>query len=416
MATSLQDDGERRLEARDDRRQDRETVGRSFLPGPIKDFVAHYVTHTDRPLIEELRFRVQVRRESEPRIQTLIGAFTLLVFLIWPTDFIFFEDPYVIRVFTGWRIFTFLALGAMYFLVYWMNLVREGTTWILVGYLSAYFAVTGYLFGEIRGLSFPWFYIAYMIPMFSITLSVDLLSRFVAGTLVTISFVAAYMYNVPGALAYPDLHQFVPLTGSAIFLFTMIGHSIYHLDRINFFQSRLVKEQREKVRQLARRDQLTGLYNRREFESRFEEEFERARRYDLNLAVLMLDLDHFKEVNDTYGHQAGDTVLQRVGQVMKSSSRQVDIAGRYGGEEFTMVLPETDEDGGANVAERVKDKVEQLDFETEDGEAFSVTTSIGVAGLRGNERNHEDLIRRADEALYRAKEAGRNRVVRASKN
>lgn len=380
----------------------------------VRSVVAKYVTHSDRSRIRELMFRVQARRQSEPRIQTLIGAFGLLVFLIWPTDFMLFRETDVVRIFTAWRIFTFLAMGALYFLVYWMNLVRERTIWFFVFYLCLYFGLTGYLFGEIRGLSFPWFYVAYMIPMFSITMGVDLLSRFVASLTVTASFVVCYMYNVPGALQYPDLHQFVPLTGSAIFLFTMIGHSIYHLDRINYFQSRVVKKQRERVRQLARRDQLTGLYNRREFEDRFQNEFERARRYGMDLSVMMLDLDHFKEVNDTYGHAAGDDVLSAVGRVMKDSTRQVDIAGRYGGEEFTMVLPETDLDSTRELARRLKESIAELEFQADDGTTFQVTASIGVSEYHSTDENHEDILKRADEALYRAKDRGRNRVVLAS--
>ncbi len=380
----------------------------------VRSLIARYVTHSDRSRIRELMFRVQARRQSEPRIQTLIGAFGLLVFLIWPTDFFLFQDRSVIRIFSAWRIFTFLTMGFLYFLVYWMNLVRERTIWFLVLYLAVYFGLTGYMFGEVRGLSFPWFYVAYMIPMFSITMGLDLLPRFLASIVVTGSYVACYMYNVPGSLQYPDLHQFVPLTGSAIFLFTMIGHSLYHLDRINFFQSRLVKKQRERVRQLARRDQLTGLYNRREFEDRFENEFERARRYGMDLSVMMLDLDHFKEVNDTHGHASGDDVLSAVGRVMKSSTRQVDIAGRYGGEEFTMVLPETDLEETRPMAHRLKETIAGLEFEADDGQPFQVTASIGIAEYQSSDGDHEDIIKRADEALYRAKDRGRDRVVLAS--
>jgi len=384
-----------------------------FSWGRLRTLIARYVTHSDRSRLKELMFRAHARRQSEIRIQTLIGAFGLLVFLIWPSDFWFFRDAQVIRVFSIWRIFTFLSMGLLYFLVYWMNLVPDRTTWFLVAYLAVYFGVTGYMFGEVRGLSFPWFYVAYMIPMFSITVAVDLLPRFLVSALVPASYVSLYMYNVPGSMQYPDLHQFFPLTGSAIFLFTMIGHSIYHLDRINFFQSRVVKKQKEKVKKLARRDQLTGLYNRREFEERFGDEFERARRYDMDLSVMMLDLDHFKEVNDTYGHAAGDDVLGEVGRVMRESTRRVDVAGRYGGEEFTMVLPETDRSNTRRLAERLREAIADLTFESDDGETFGVTASIGVTEYQSGDEDHEDVIKRADEALYRAKRGGRNQVVLA---
>lgn len=381
----------------------------------ITDLLAQYVFHNDRSLIEECKFRVHVRRESQDRLMVLLMAFGTLVFLIWPTDFFLFQASDVIRVFTVWRIGTFLAMGILMGLIYTLNLVRERNYWLLVGYLSVFFGVTGYLFGEVRGLSFPWFYIAYMLPMMSIPVAVDLLPRMLGSTLVTASYVAAYMYNVPGSTQYPDLHQFMPLTASSIFLFTMIGHSIYHLDRVNYFQSQVVQKQRQRVRELARRDQLTGLLNRREFEDRYYDEFQRANRYGKFLSALMADLDHFKEINDTYGHQLGDEVLRRMGEVLQDMTRQVDIVGRYGGEEFVVVLPETDLKNGLRAAERINRELAAQEFAAEEGQTFSVTCSIGVAELASADGDPEGLIKQADGALYRAKESGRDQVVQAPK-
>ncbi len=381
--------------------------------GRVRDFVAKYVTHTDRSLLQELMFRVSVRRQSVSRLQILVLAFGTLVLLIWPSDFFLFQDSRVIWIFSSWRVFTFLAMWILFGLISGLGVVKERNFWILNTYLALYFAVTGYLFGEIRGLSFPWFYIAYMIPMFSVAVGVDIVPRLVATTMVTGAYVGAYLYSVPGAMQYPDLHQFIPLTASSIFLFTMIGHSIYHLDRANFFQSRLVKHQRQRVRELARRDQKTGLFNRREFEDRYQDEFDRADRYESSLAVMMVDLDHFKEVNDTHGHQAGDRVLEGMGEVLRDMTRKVDIPGRYGGEEFAVVLPETDLESAHRAAERINQELARREFEGEEGDTFTVTCSVGLAEMNPEDEDPEALLRRADEALYEAKSGGRDRVATA---
>jgi len=370
-----------------------------------------YVTHTDRPLLQELMFRAHARRGQVARLKTLLLAFAVLVLSLWPTDFFLFREPDVLRVFGSWRLITLVTMGLLYLAVSWLNPVRERTIWSLVLVLSGYFALTGYLFGEVRGLSFPWFYIAYMLPMFAIALAVDIVPRLVAGLLVTAAYTGAYMFNVPGSLQYPDLHQFVPLAGSSVFLFTLIGHTIQHLERVNFFQSRVVQRQKERVRRLARRDQLTGLFNRREFESRFEDEFSRARRYGHDLSVMMLDLDHFKRINDTHGHPAGDAVLRGMGRLLEETTRTVDVPGRYGGEEFAVLLPETPLENARRLAERIRVQLEAASFEGEEGQAFSVTASLGVALRTSKDAEPEDLLRRADRALYRAKDEGRNRVV-----
>jgi len=153
-------------------------------------------------------------------------------------------------------------------------------------------------------------------------------------------------------------------------------------------------------------DGLTGLYNRTYVLDRFERELGEARRYDKKLAVVMLDLDHFKRVNDSYGHQVGDTVMQRVTAIFKSVIRESDLAGRYGGEEFIIVLPETDCAEAGVVAERIRAQVEALSW-AEAG--LEPTISGGVAEFAGETADR--LLQRADGLLYQAKELGRNRIV-----
>lgn len=161
-------------------------------------------------------------------------------------------------------------------------------------------------------------------------------------------------------------------------------------------------------------ESLTGLLRREAILEALDRELDRARRYDRPLTVGMADLDHFKEVNDRYGHLAGDGLLKRVAQVLTSGLRSSDSVGRYGGEEFLLVLPETGLVGARVVADKLRRLVEEVRTPMEDGEQASVTVSIGLASLEAAglppEPTARDLIRLADQALYRAKEDGRNRI------
>ncbi|CAG0973859.1 putative diguanylate cyclase DgcC [Anaerolineales bacterium] len=163
---------------------------------------------------------------------------------------------------------------------------------------------------------------------------------------------------------------------------------------------------------LARTDALTGINNRRHLFELAVHEFEVARRYGHPLSVIMLDLDHFKDVNDTFGHAVGDQILQNVTQVARSQLRDVDLIGRYGGEEFVIILPVTSARQASLVAERIRGGVENLRIETDKGPA-SVTLSLGIAEMfhAPQDGSVDDMIRRADEALYAAKKAGRNCIA-----
>jgi diguanylate cyclase (GGDEF)-like protein len=157
-------------------------------------------------------------------------------------------------------------------------------------------------------------------------------------------------------------------------------------------------------------DALTGLRTRRYVKELLSIEFLRARRYATPLALLMADLDHFKEVNDRHGHPAGDLVLQGVAECLQRSLRATDTAGRYGGEELLVVLPQNDAKGGAVLAERWRLSVEEVTCKSPEEEPISVTISIGVAEYHEAFETPDDLVAAADKALYRAKEKGRNRV------
>jgi len=171
-----------------------------------------------------------------------------------------------------------------------------------------------------------------------------------------------------------------------------------------------LRETNRQLEELSNTDGLTRLYNRRYFMELFELEFQRAQRYEARLGFVMIDIDHFKDFNDTYGHLLGDRILYEVAQILKENLRVHDIVGRYGGEEFALLMPETDLNGALVVAERYRKRVEDFVLLEREHE-LRVTISLGVAAFPKKDISSvDDLIRHADNALYQAKNNGRNRV------
>lgn len=190
-------------------------------------------------------------------------------------------------------------------------------------------------------------------------------------------------------------------------------HDIMHLDEL---------------KQIANTDELTGMYSRRAILELLDDEFQKARRFGFPLSVAMVDIDHFKDVNDTYSHLAGDVVLREVARVLQTRLRKFDVLGRFGGDEFLCVLPGTGVAGAISTGERVRARVNELQFEiiapdelgvleigsTIEGETHCSTVSIGVATLQNGMQAPSDLMQEADAALYASKEGGRNMVSSAS--
>ena len=163
-----------------------------------------------------------------------------------------------------------------------------------------------------------------------------------------------------------------------------------------------------KIEELAITDSLTGLFLRRYFQERLEEEIKRYKKFKLQFVLLMLDLDHFKSYNDRYGHLVGDAVLSTVARIIKENVRQIDIVARYGGEEFSIILPNTDKQEAEYVSSRLRQSIEREHIYAYD-EDLQITISIGGSFFPRDARDAQDLIDKADKALYRAKQAGRNR-------
>ncbi|MBI3621240.1 MAG: diguanylate cyclase [Nitrospirae bacterium] len=185
-------------------------------------------------------------------------------------------------------------------------------------------------------------------------------------------------------------------------LATLASHVVTAAENVRFV---------EEAQRQASTDYLTGLFNHREFQRRLEDELSRSQRYGHECSLILLDIDHFKSFNDTYGHQVGDDVLRLLGQSVRGSIRQgIDVPARYGGEEFTIILPETDAKGGLMVAERVRKRIADSGVEVQGGVKAPLTISVGVATFPADATTRPLLIQAADQALYFAKEAGRNQA------
>ena len=167
----------------------------------------------------------------------------------------------------------------------------------------------------------------------------------------------------------------------------------------------------EMLARLSTTDPLTALRTRRYTDEVLSIEFLKARRYESPLCVIMADLDHFKKINDNFGHPAGDAVLRGISEILLSRLRATDVAGRYGGEELLVVLAQSEIEGARLMAERWRQAVERARFDTPDGSQVFITISMGVAAYRSTMEAPEDLVVLADAALYRAKSRGRNRVA-----
>ena len=215
-------------------------------------------------------------------------------------------------------------------------------------------------------------------------------------------------------------NNYQPITGQGEFMYqntTLLplrssNSEIHHVCLVIYdltdvaINSLALQKANQQLQHLSRTDHLTQLYNRGHWEQRLQFEYSR---HGNSIALLMLDIDHFKSINDRHGHQAGDAVIKRVSELIHQHVRDSDVAGRYGGEEFAILLPHTDLAGARTLAERLRQSVEEQEM-IHNGQAIAFTISLGIACLDRPARDHRCLIEWADQALYASKRAGRNRV------
>jgi two-component system cell cycle response regulator len=167
----------------------------------------------------------------------------------------------------------------------------------------------------------------------------------------------------------------------------------------------------ETVQRQAVTDELTGLYNHRRFQEALASELERSKRFEQDMSLVMLDIDNFKSINDTYGHEAGDSVLRQFATRFRRNTRSIDLACRIGGEEFVIVMPDSGLERAFQVGERLRECIAAEPFQANGETRLKVTASVGVATLEQPQGSLDALFKRADQALYVAKRGGRNRVV-----
>ncbi|MGD9579928.1 MAG: diguanylate cyclase [Vampirovibrionia bacterium] len=232
-------------------------------------------------------------------------------------------------------------------------------------------------------------------------------------------------YETENQIPINDIGQFssriiIPITYGKQ---TLGGLCLYSISHNHYKEDQLIKLVAEELvllmrlrslyietKILAITDGLTKLFNRRYFQDVYEREFNRALRYRNPLSVVMIDIDFFKKLNDTHGHQLGDFVLQQISTMIKNNYRKTDCAARYGGEEFIVLLPETTLENALIPTVRLKEEIEQTLFKWDEKTSLHITVSIGLAELTQDIKKNHELIKRADQALYTAKENGRNRV------
>jgi diguanylate cyclase (GGDEF)-like protein len=221
-----------------------------------------------------------------------------------------------------------------------------------------------------------------------------------------------------GRIAAGDLAVQLPVArrdeiGHLTRVFNQMADKLHHSHEEIKSASLVLRQQNRQLEKLSITDSLTGLYNRNKLNEILAEQLKRFKRSQRPFAVLLLDIDHFKALNDTHGHLAGDQVLASVARTIAESIRSVDYAARYGGEEFLVVLPETTTSTARELAERICLRVRETPCQYQD-QSLTVTLSIGVAGIRGSDDTADGIIARADHMLYEAKGAGRNRVCCAA--
>jgi diguanylate cyclase (GGDEF)-like protein len=236
----------------------------------------------------------------------------------------------------------------------------------------------------------------------------------IAGCYLVVSYVGITYFNQPGSLSYEVLVLicYIPVCTFVAYMANRITEQRKQL-KLAVVDLKKAREEREimmiKLKKAASTDDLTGLMNRRAINQELQHEFKRIKRYKSELTLLLADVDHFKQINDTFGHDCGDIVLKKISLVLQESIRDTDFAARWGGEEFLIVLPDTKLSSGKVLAERLLNNIAKVTMDYQD-QPISFTISVGLLQA-SNEQSIEDAIKIADTYLYSAKKQGRNCIV-----
>ncbi len=350
--------------------------------------------------------------EASARLgQVLLMLAAALAILLWPTDPLFFRDePRSLHGLALWRP-TFVLFAALGYALIGRAAHSGRAARVSGACMVALSAGTLFAFGYFADPDSPWLHNAIVLPGFTILVLIDWPERALWIAVMVVSIMTAYLVPHPEYLRYPHMGSAVGSMFMSSLFNLAAGHLFYRLVRSHFLRGRALER-------LASTDTLTGLLNRSAFLAAADRELDRAVRYTRPLAVMVLDVDRFKRVNDTDGHAAGDQLLAGLAAALQSVLRRSDLAGRVGGDEFAIVLPESDLAAAQDVAERIRSSLAAGPAAsaptTGDGEPTSrprsCTVSIGIASRTEADRDVASLVRRADAALYAAKRGGRDRV------
>ena len=340
--------------------------------------------------------------ETKNRFTYIINAFSIgLVSLFQIFYIIYVKEPLIISI-------TFLCLADLFIVFIFLKKKKFNIAKVVM--------IFGFLFQEFS-LVFLWFpreanfnYFFFIVAPISFFIY-DFDIRLERVSLVITNIIAILLLMLSELITITP--PYVTLTPSLAKFFTILSltSTISSITIVFYFYARSLSAINNELRVLANTDVLTKILNRRSFNNEGNMLFDFSKKYGKIFALIILDIDYFKNVNDTYGHPAGDEVLVQMSELLSASLRENDTIARYGGEEFALLLRGSKPDGLLKAAEHLRKAVDTHHFEISDGQKIRITISLGIVIFSDKSESFEEMIREADKALYRAKDGGRNRLV-----
>ena len=353
-----------------------------------------------------VRFLIQIGSSSpldpEERRKRISAVLTLLIMIIGASIFSFYHfsrGDYNIVALDG---LGFVA--ALLCLLYVRRHEKAFVIYWLIAVIMVVFCSITTILGRTEISLFYW---AFVLPTVSFSVLGD--KKGLAFCLFFF-FLNIVLMTVPESLLLSSkpYSSFVIARSSIIYL--ILTFAMYYYESSQQMLIKYIQQEKEQYENASKHDALTGLSNRTDIMEKMEEEQERCLRKGSLFTLIMCDIDHFKRINDNFGHDSGDYVLKMIASLFKDQVRGIDCPSRWGGEEFLIMLVETDLEGGQQVAERIRKRIENTVFKYKDTK-MPVTMTFGLSMYRGKDDNIEDCIKRADSALYEGKNQGRNRVI-----
>lgn len=363
---------------------------------------------TPKALLMTKHLPVQKNRHYQSRLLTGILLFLLSFSILTLLILLFFNPQHAPRL----KQYATVIIGLVIFLICLYSLNHAGYYRISAHFVVAIAAVTPWTAlivdpAVLKGDFVPLVYVTFSVMLSSILLPtystiVLAICQFVGVSMVFLFSPATVWFNWFSFLVFVFLTSIFSILSNS-----MIQSNIRQIDD----QTRQLELSEARLHDLSIRDHLTSLFNRRYLEEMLSHELQRAAQKELSLAVILIDVDHFKQINDTLGHSAGDVVLQKVGYFVLEQVRQSDFVCRYGGDEFVIILPDIGMEKGVERAEHLRKGIKQLFSEHADQLSGEVTISLGIAFFPDHGSTVQTMLQSADKALYQAKHEGRDRVV-----